>query len=103
MRLSEALLAPEMGERLPDRRRSPAVPVLILCFGLAAQDRRLRERAAGADVIGCDLDGAFEGGIAGQAEDEVDVVFLAEIGKFILKYFLVGRPRTQAKAARGNA
>ncbi len=44
---------------------------LILRFGMAAQDRRLGERAAGADVICGDVDGAVECGIAGQAEDEI--------------------------------
>ena len=62
-------------------RRGPGLG-LILRFGIAAQDRRRGERATGADVIGGDVDGTVEYSITGQAENEVDGVFLAEIHDF---------------------
>ena len=35
-----------------------------------------------ADVVGSDVDGAIEHGIAGEAEDEVDAAIVAEIRHF---------------------
>jgi hypothetical protein len=43
------------------------------------QHGRTRERTAGADIVGDDLDGTIERAVAGKPEDEIDAVLLAEI------------------------
>src|SRR5215813_12410472 len=47
----------------------------IHCLGIATQHGRLRERTAGADIVGDDLDGTIERAVAGKPEHKVDVVF----------------------------
>src|SRR5262245_5353173 len=44
-------------------------------LGIATQHGRLRERTAGADIVGDDLDGTIERAVAGKPEHKVDVVF----------------------------
>src|SRR6516225_4505105 len=51
-------------------------------LGIAAQHGRLRERPAGADIVGDDLDGTIERAVAGKPEHKVDVVLLTEIHHF---------------------
>ena len=51
-------------------------------LGIATQHGRLRERTAGADIVGDDLDSTIERAVAGKPEDKVDVILLAEIHHF---------------------
>src|SRR5207248_3463310 len=51
----------------------------VACLGKAAQAGLLVERPAGANVVGHGIDQPVEHGVAGQTEDEVDVVLIAPL------------------------